>query len=311
MSDFIISSWHFSDDSSVSKQADRVTLSPDNWYHCQRDHPQFQQWLHAQALPQAIIEALLEGDTRPRFEFYAADIYLINLRSVNLNEGSDPDDMLSLRLLFYRGALISTCKKPSKAISAIIAALAQRQGPDSVEALIVAIIDGINKHILDFLTPVEEQLDDAERADLARAGDFRDSQGRLLSLRRYLKPQLYVLEDMLDDDISILQDYHFYLKNSLNNTSRINESIEFYLEQINLFFTTLNHHNADRLNKNAYFFTLMAGVFLPAAFFTGLFGVNLGGIPGVDDSSAFPLFFISLVMIIILEIIIIKKYKLL
>ncbi|WP_275272872.1 CorA family divalent cation transporter, partial [Pantoea ananatis] len=37
---------------------------------------------------------------------------------------------------------------------------------------------------------------------------------------------------------------------------------------------------AESMNRRTYTMSLMAMIFLPATFLTGLFGVNLGGIPG-------------------------------
>ena len=41
------------------------------------------------------------------------------------------------------------------------------------------------------------------------------------------------------------------------------------------------------MNRRTYIFTLVAAIFLPLGFITGLLGVNVGGVPGVDDPSAF------------------------
>ncbi|MDN3685409.1 CorA family divalent cation transporter [Vibrio sinaloensis] len=48
------------------------------------------------------------------------------------------------------------------------------------------------------------------------------------------------------------------------------------------------------MNRNTYLFSIIAGIFLPASFFTGLLGVNIGGIPGVDEPMAFTLFLLEL-----------------
>ncbi|MEP1519241.1 CorA family divalent cation transporter [Ascidiaceihabitans sp.] len=45
-------------------------------------------------------------------------------------------------------------------------------------------------------------------------------------------------------------------------------------------------HNAAQ-NGHAYVLSIVAAVFLPLGFLTGLFGVNLGGMPGLDNPLAF------------------------
>ena len=42
-----------------------------------------------------------------------------------------------------------------------------------------------------------------------------------------------------------------------------------------------------RSDRTNYVLTIVAAVFLPLGFLTGLLGINVGGVPGVEDSDAF------------------------
>lgn len=42
-----------------------------------------------------------------------------------------------------------------------------------------------------------------------------------------------------------------------------------------------------RLNQRMYLLSIVAATFLPLGFFTGLMGINVGGMPGVEDQKAF------------------------
>ena len=44
---------------------------------------------------------------------------------------------------------------------------------------------------------------------------------------------------------------------------------------------------SEEMNKRSYVFTVVATIFLPLGFFTGLMGINVGGMPGVEDGNAF------------------------
>jgi zinc transporter len=41
------------------------------------------------------------------------------------------------------------------------------------------------------------------------------------------------------------------------------------------------------MNHKTYVFTIVAVLFLPLGFLTGLLGVNVAGVPGVDEPQAF------------------------
>lgn len=56
--------------------------------------------------------------------------------------------------------------------------------------------------------------------------------------------------------------------------------------------------NAGVVSQRTYTMSLMAMVFLPSTFLTGLFGVNLGGIPGGEYHYGFTTFCVMLVVLI-------------
>ena len=53
----------------------------------------------------------------------------------------------------------------------------------------------------------------------------------------------------------------------------------------------------EAINDRMYLLAIISALFLPLAFLTGLFGINVGGLPGLDDPNAFWWFSGSLVVI--------------
>jgi len=77
------------------------------WVHLDRTSEQSQAWLYTQSgLEQHIVDGLLASGSRPRIETINNGLFLI-LRGVNLNEGADPADMISLRIWVESTRLIS------------------------------------------------------------------------------------------------------------------------------------------------------------------------------------------------------------
>lgn len=309
MSDFLISCWDFTSGRALPVTDGDTRLKANHWYHCQRDAHDLRGWLESHALPEALINSLLADDTRPRFEQYGPDGFLLILRGINLNEGAEPDDMLSLRMMWYKGALVSTRKVPSKAIASMLQQLQAGKGPDSLPSLLVAISSGISQLISNFLSPIDEQLNNIEVPNVDDLTSLNALHTRLLRLRRYLKPQKYAFEDLLDAGMPLIEAQRPHFKNCLDTITRINESVEFYLDQTNHLLGHIAQEQAQVMNRNTYLFSVIACIFLPAGFFTGLLGVNIGGIPGVDNPFAFLLFSMGLVVIIALEIVLLKRLK--
>ena len=65
------------------------------------------------------------------------------------------------------------------------------------------------------------------------------------------------------------------------------------------------------MNRNMYPLALLAGIFLPLDFFTGLMGVNLGGIPGTDSRWGFMVLTAGLVVVAALLFGLFRRFRLL
>ena len=59
---------------------------------------------------------------------------------------------------------------------------------------------------------------------------------------------------------------------------------------------------SDRMNKTMYMLAIVATVFLPLGLLTGLLGINVGGIPGTDNTYAFLIVCLMLVSLAFAEL---------
>ncbi|HBV75747.1 MULTISPECIES: CorA family divalent cation transporter [Vibrio] len=305
---FLIDQWQFNgvDAQQIKVQDEHQSkVQPRNWYHCQRESLGLRKWLQFNDIEPGIIDSLLKDDTRPRFELYEDGSFLLILRGVNLNEGAKPDDMLSIRLFWRDNSLITTRKVSSRTISNIRSALLKGNGPKSLPHLLMAIIAGLNLNIEKFLNQTEErlfELDEVEHDD----NELHLIHKRILKLRRFLKPQRYALNDLVEANIPDINSVETHSWNVLDTSTRLTESMEFYLEQIQVMKSEIAQDQAEKMNRNTYLFTIVAAIFLPLGFLTGLLGINIGGMPGVDSPTAFTLFCAGLGVTLLIELFLLK-----
>lgn len=307
---FLIEQWDFSVQPAqlVEPTEPLEMLKENHWYHCQREVGALREWLLDNDFEGGVVDSLLADDTRPRFEIFEDQSFLLIMRGVNLNEGAKPDDMLSVRILWHKGTLISTRKISSKAIAKIHSALREQKGPKNTARLLLAIIDNLNQNIAEFLNEVEEQLFEIEEGD-GKNSDLYFIHKRLLKLRRFMKPQRYAHDDFLEIDHPEMEDVELKMRNALDTVIRINESIDFYIEQVQLIKADIEQEQAEKMNRNTYLFTVIAAIFLPVSFLTGLLGINVGGIPGVDNPLAFFIFCAGLGVTFVFEFILLRWLK--
>ncbi|MEM1194316.1 MAG: CorA family divalent cation transporter, partial [Pseudomonadota bacterium] len=71
----------------------------------------------------------------------------------------------------------------------------------------------------------------------------------------------------------------------------------------------LNNRAAQETNKTMYMLSIVAAIFLPLGFLTGLLGINVGGMPGVDTPTAFWVVVVLLIGVMALQYYLFKKLK--
>lgn len=306
--EFLIEQWQFSHEKPGKIESDTGKIEKNNWYHCHRHVSGIREWLINNSIPPTIVDSLMAEDTRPLFEQYDENSFLMILRGINLNENANPEDMLSVRILYYNGALISLRKTPSKTINALRELLVQGAGPANIADLILSIIDGLNRNIDNYLNSIEKKITEFDD-ETEMSEEMMQTHKALLKIKRFIKPQQYAIDDYHHSDVETSANRNLRLRHSVNTITRINETLDFYLGELEIIKGELRQFHAEKMNQNTYLFSVIAAIFLPTSFLTGLLGVNVGGIPGTDSPIAFALFCFGLVGIFALEFWILRRLQ--
>jgi zinc transporter len=80
------------------------------------------------------------------------------------------------------------------------------------------------------------------------------------------------------------------LRETGDRTTRYVEDLDAIRERAAVTQEELNHRMAEQMNKTMYILSIVTGIFLPLGLLTGLFGINIGGMPGVGNHWAFAIF---------------------
>ncbi|OQS96612.1 CorA family divalent cation transporter, partial [Vibrio parahaemolyticus] len=254
---FMIEHWDFSTPMATQETTAAEHIQPNHWYHCERLHPDIRGWLEDNHVPRATVDHLLADESRPSFHPLDDDNFMLILRGINMNENASPEDMLSIRILYFQGALISTRKIPSRAIMEIRQALAEHKGPKSLASLLNQIIEGLNGKIDLYLDTIEETLNEFDVNDESTYNHIA-AQKALISIKRFIRPQQYAIRDLIESESELVTSRPHQYRFAHNNITRINETIEFYLGEVALFQDEIKHNRDEKTNKNSYLFTLVA-----------------------------------------------------
>ena len=66
---------------------------------------------------------------------------------------------------------------------------------------------------------------------------------------------------------------------------------------------------ADKMNRTMYLLTMISALLLPSSLITGLFGINVGGMPGVDNTLAFTIVAVTIPALAVCEYILFRRLK--
>lgn len=264
------------------------------WVHLDGTDPRTGDWIaqHLDYLDPQAIEALLDVDTRPRVKELGNGMMVI-LRSVNINEGESPEDMVSVRMWIDAHRIVTISRKPTRVIERIDAAMRAGEVFETAGEFMVRLVEEITSHIAEFQKELDLKTEDLEERVVSESGghlgrEVVDLRLQVIAARRFVVPQRAALEAISKAHLDFIdQTTRREIEEEHLKMTRVVEDMEELREQASVLREELSSHLSDRLNRNMFVLSIMSAIFLPLGFLTGLFGVNVGGMPGVGDSKAF------------------------
>jgi zinc transporter len=286
------------------------------WVHLDANHDNTKNWLlkECKYLDSIIVNALLAEETRPRIEQINNGIFLI-LRCVNLNKNSDPEDMISIRMWIDPHRIITVQKRDTKSIDDVEKSILSGIVPESSGDFLCLLLSSIFKKMEPVLGSLDEVMDDVEEELIENPNtDLRSKltniRKQAIIFRRYMLPQRDVFSSLRNISLKWIDDLHRRkLQENYNNAMRYVEDLDAVRERAQIVKDELSNLLADKMNKNMYVLSVIAAIFLPLGFLTGLLGVNVGGIPGANNPYAFYIFSGSLTFLVIMQVLLFKKWK--
>ncbi|MFG0305635.1 MAG: CorA family divalent cation transporter, partial [Phycisphaerales bacterium JB040] len=109
-----------------------------------------------------------------------------------------------------------------------------------------------------------------------------------ISLRRYLAPQRDALVALASEQHESLAPHdRAAIRRAADQTARCVEDLDELRDRAAVATDELRARQDERIGRTSYLLTLVATIALPLGLITGLFGINVGGMPGVESPGAF------------------------
>jgi len=259
------------------------------WIHLHRDGPGTQSWLlDGEIPPNQIAWALMADDTRPRYT-HIDGTSLLFLRGVNLNEGAEPEDMVSLRLSIDTHTVITVGLRRLRTIDDLLADFSHGDGPSTPGEFVERLVRTLRQRAEPVVDELEEiiaqhELDairDARVPTVDMRNAFTDARQDAVILRRYMVPQAEALRTLVRHAPAWLNGTDI-LEDEAASHDRIVEDLDSVRERAAVLRDEMGARLAERMNEIMLALSIVSVVFLPITFVTGLFGMNVAGLPLSD-----------------------------
>lgn len=282
------------------------------WIDVDQNSREGKVWLAEESgLTPNVASIMLAGETRPR-SLVEADGLIAVLRGINMNPGAVPDDMVAVRIAIGGNQIITSRRRRVLSIEDLRRDLLAGTGPATAGEFVVDLTNALSGRIESAVENIEEMI---EALDERMTGDNIDAvrvdlgivRRQAAAIRRHLAPQRDALDRMARNNADVLSDDEvFELREAGDSLTRHIEDLDLARENALVTQEELMNRVAMEQNSRMYVLSVVAAIFLPMTFVTGLLGMNVAGLPGTDNPSGF---FYSAIIMVVLGFILIGYFR--
>jgi zinc transporter len=242
-------------------------------------------------IPDVAANALVATETRPRCDRIGEGA-IINLRGPAAVETHDSDRLVSIRMWARKGRIDSVTRRP---LAATLAVQAQMEAGGILDPgdLVAAYAREISATLDPQVADLGDQLDDCE-SELQDGNKFRlrslitRIRSEAIAFRRFVAPDRDALTTLAGYDFDWLaEDDRLHIREAADRFARMAEELESVRERSALLHEQLTDLRAEEIDQRSLLISVVAFIFLPLTFITGLLGMNVAGIPDSADPWAF------------------------
>jgi zinc transporter len=248
--------------------------------------------LRGQEIPDVAANALVATETRPRCDRIDEGA-IVNLRGPAAIELDDSDRLVSIRMWVRRGKVNSVTRRPLAATAAVTRQMEAGRILDPGD-LVAAFARAISRELDPQVADLGDALDDCE-SELDEPGSVYRLRTRIarirseaIAFRRFVAPDRDALETLSSLDFDWLADEdRLHIREAADRFARMTEELEAVRERAALLHEQLTDMRGELIDQRSLLISVVAFIFLPLTFITGLLGMNVRVIPYADRPWAF------------------------
>jgi zinc transporter len=261
------------------------------WIHLESNDPKERSAFLGTDMPDVAANALIATETRPRCD-RIGDGAIVNLRGPAVAGVEETDRLLSIRMWVRRAKVNSVTRFPLAATEVVVEQMKAGRILDPGD-LVAAFARTISKQLDPQVAALGDLLDDCElqleprhvwrlRSVIAKA------RSEAIAYRRFVAPDRDALLTLAQLDFEWLADEdRLHIREAADRFARMAEELEAVRERAALLHEQITDMRSEQIDQRSLYISVVAFIFLPLTFITGLLGMNVEGIPYAHTHWAF------------------------
>jgi zinc transporter len=240
-------------------------------------------------IPDIAANALVATETRCDV---IEDGAIVNLRGPGEIDPNDSDRLVSIRLWVRKDRVTSLSRRTMTATEAVCRLVGGQKILDPGD-LVAGYAREISRQLDPQVAGLGDTLDDFEsELEEGNLYKLRTSIAKIrsaaIAFRRFVAPNRDALSELAGLNFAWLaEDDRLHIREAADRFARMTEELEAVRERAALLHEQLTDLRAEQLDQRSLLISIVAFVFLPLTFVTGLLGMNVAGIPFAEEPWAF------------------------
>lgn len=263
------------------------------WIHANIGNAGFVPWITSTgALPPEVVEILLEREIRHRLEVHT-DGFLLVTNDFVFEEGTDPGEVAPVWIWVGRNLMLTMRLHALRTTDSLRVSARMGAIPTSSVGLFldmlerqITVVERLSRRVGGELDQIEDQI------LIERILSGREQIGRMrrlsTSLRRHFRPLHLHLHRLSNRPPTWFGEHDARsLRSLLDDLGYLVEESTHQLDAAKLLQEELTARDAEATGRNLYVLTVYTAAFLPMTLISGIFGMNLPGMPWSGSLAGF------------------------
>lgn len=237
-----------------------------------------------------VLEDILNTETRPKIEITDDYIFIV-LKLLNYNPEDKSVESEQVSLILGNTFVFSFLEKNDNIFNPLrerIINQASRVRKSGCDFLFYALMDIIVDNYYLVLEKTDDDIDYLDDSLINNSGqiqikEIHSLKRRLIALRRNTWPLRELFSQLIREDSKLINETtEPFLRDLLDHTIHVTESIDSFRETANTLMETYLSLSSNKMNEVMKVLTIIATIFIPLTFIVGIYGMNFQHMPELE-----------------------------